>query len=823
SKAIFEKLQLNKYKRSWDSIKSFAPKEINFIEADQHSKKLLELKKYNRLPSLNFAYSGRKHTLLFYSGTLIENVPKQHKNGLLQLVMLAIRDSYLTPKGFVWNVADLKKIENLIKQSTEKIQNEFAMLMLRDSVLRMDVKSFKSITTKLSGKSDDQIYESILITAFNLDFKTLKTRLESWRPKSDWIIKKTGLLALFDCKTALQLISGQLGNPANMSQEEAHRLEMYRYVKQSVEFGFDKDLNEAINTYKQLGLTPISENLDYLIEETNKNKDKIKRYGEGRFSISNGFNFSNDFTAPQKGLQFLQQMIETGFPISIANIYWKSPQACYPLLKEIFQHFPFPTIFNALQFSEEKFLRRLGQDFAYSESLKGSLDEILKTLLKSYLDDVTPYRFKQSILYFSSELFVASDPSIWQDLFLKIWEIENFRKRCLEDRCFAERTFTVSCLPYLQDPKIITELINSILINPKSDYSVELLYHLAKNSCLEEFGSNLQSQQLKVAIKFIIESIHENETATFIVVNLYSILTTTQKKLASKKLIEIDFDKIENKRVWGVLFYLSEGDQIIIDRLKSAIIKNKKLFNAGFTAKGLLMGVDFIDVSKLSNPENSKHLDWTKAEAIQVFRKINSEFKKIEDWLANREYNFTSILHEMLLFLEKERLKIESEKEYETVLDKIRQLYKEHRGYDSLIDGLVSTDGSVVVWALSELSILIHQTKSVEGHDFEVATLLNKLLLQSAPSLEASLNYLAAWINNAEMSEDFKEHGNIILSLLKKYTKNELEEYDKPFVYKQLIDIAKALNSWGIHNEIIDQWLTFENNTNFNNIRFSKK
>lgn len=154
SKAIFEKLQLNKYKRSWDSIRSFSPKEINFVEIHQNSKKLLELKKYNRLPSLNFAYSSRKHSLLIYSRTLIESVPKKYETALLRLVMLAIRDSYLTPSEFVWDGNDLKYIESTVKQSTKTVQKEFALIMLRDSVLRKDVKTFQSIESKLSGKSE---------------------------------------------------------------------------------------------------------------------------------------------------------------------------------------------------------------------------------------------------------------------------------------------------------------------------------------------------------------------------------------------------------------------------------------------------------------------------------------------------------------------------------------------------------------------------------------------------------------------------------------------------------------------------------------------
>lgn len=821
SKAIFEILQLNKYKRSWDNIHSFDPKKIQLDEIDKYSKTILRLKKYNPLPSLNFAYSSKKHHLLFNSTAIIENAPSKYKDSLLKLVMVAIRDCYLIPTDFVWDATDLKKIEDSIKQSAKKIQKEFSMLMLRDSVLRNDVKSFNIIKNKIPDKSDEFIYESMLQSAIGLDFRALKNKLASWNPKPGWVVKKAGLSAIFDHKISLELISSQLGNPATLSQEELYRIEIYQYVKQSIEFGFDKDLNEAISTYKHLGLSSISENIDNLIEGTNKKKDKIKRYGEGRFSAFNEIIFSNDFTVPQKGLQFIQQMIESGLPFSIANFNWRDPKDCYLLFKGVFQYLPYPVIFYSLQCSDEKFIRRLGQDFAYSAFVQSSLDEILNTLLKSYLDDDTPNRFKQSILNFSSELFIATDPSAWQDLFLKIWNKDIFRDNCLKNRWAAEHTLTISCLPYLQDPKIITELINSILANPTSNYSVELLYNLAKNRRLDELRDTLQSKELTSCIELIIESIPENETAIFIVGNLHSILTASQKNHIFKRLEFAKFYKNKNERVWRPLIYFSKGDRKIIDQLKSAIIENEKLFNAGFTDMGISM-VNFIKISELSNLENSKPIDWTKAEAIQIFKKLVTEFKQIEGWLVKREHSFISILHEMLLFLERERIKIEREEEYKTVIDKIHKLYNEQRGYDYLPDGLASSDSSVVVWALSELSLLLHQEKSTNQRDVEVAILLNKLLLQSDPSLEVSLNFLATWINNEELSEVFKEKAQIILSILKKYTKNELEEFDKPFVYKQLVDISKALNRWGIQDDIISQWLKFEVKTSFNNIKLRK-
>ncbi|WP_027421077.1 SIR2 family protein [Crocinitomix catalasitica] len=821
SKATLEILQLNKYKRSWDYINSFQPKKVDFDKIDESSKKISELKKINRLPSLNFAYSWRKQNLLFNSMALIEEVPNKHRNALLQLVILAIKDSYLTPIDFVWNNAELKKVKASVHESSKNIQHEFSMLMLRDSVLRYDVKSFEDIESKLSKKTDNIIYESILISAFGLDFKAVEAKTKSWTPKSDWVTRKTGLLALFDSKVAHIFISAQLGSPSNSCNEELYMLEMHRYVRQSAEFGFDEDLNEVISRYKHLGLKSISENVDYLIEESNKKINDFKRYGEDRFSISNDFTVSNDFTRVQKGLQFIQQMIESGFPIALQRITWRNSKVCYPLFKEIFEYFPYPTIFYSLQFSDEKFLRRLGQDYAYSERLQSCLGEILRTLLKSYLNENTPIHFKRSILYFSSELIIATKPKIWQQEFHEIWKLEPFRKNCLEVRWNAERVFTSASVQYIQDPRIIAEFIRLILAGPESDYSIELLYHLAKNTHLKKFGNTNQSEELTRSIDSIIGMIHESENAIFLIGNIYSILTDFQKSLIFKKLTNIKFDYIENERVWKVLTYFSDSDKKIINQLKSAIIKNKKLFDAGFTDQGLSMSENFIEISTLTNLNNSRYIEWTKTEAILILKKVISEFKKIEDWLKKRDqHNFSSILYEMLSFFYREKSKLEHKKEYHEVFTKAKELYYKQRGYNSLLDGLVSTDSKVVLWTLSELSILIYEEKTIEGYEQEILTFLNKVLLQSKPCLEESLNYLATWINSESLSDNFKIHSHIILKILAKYTQFELDEFEKPFIYKQLIDIANVLNSWNVKDSIIKHWQKNERKTRFNNIKF---
>jgi hypothetical protein len=94
-------------------------------------------------------------------------------------------------------------------------------------------------------------------------------------------------------------------------------------------------------------------------------------------------------------------------------------------------------------------------------------------------------------------------------------------------------------------------------------------------------------------------------------------------------------------------------------------------------------------------------------------------------------------------------------------------------------------------------------------------------LLQSEPSLEASISYLAAFVRDKSNMELFQPKSTILVMILKKYLENPLEEFDKPFVYEKLIIIANNLKKWHFRSVYIDKWLSIQQNTHFNNIKFN--
>lgn len=831
AKYTLEVLQRNEYRSLWNSIKILKPQEFDSQLELSKVQKLEELHKSERIPSFNFAYAQTKEQLLFYSNALLDFAKGDNKKltKLSKLICIAVQDAYLTP-SFIWN-------ENDLTNFIEKIKGQFAELsfekaMVRECVLSKQNLDFEIQILSLStikGIDKDFIdYESILMSAFSFDFKTLYKKVQSWSPKSNRAINKAGFLSIFHPNQAEKYLSIYCNNfETATNQEQLYAIKLLRYISQAVSWSSqNKELNEKIKDYESLGINSFDDNITYILDEFEKSKTKIKPYGEGRFSVGNKMYFSNDLTKPQKGLQFIQMFIETGYPLSLPSVHYKSHEKWYLILKSIFEFYPFPVLFYTLQYSNEKFLRRVAQDYIYSDALKEDIPVILNLLLDAYIQKETPINFKRNILVFTSELFIASPPSEWQQKFIKIWKLLLKNNSLFVERHFEEKSFVEKALPYILEISAIRKIIYDILSGYEANQNTAIgyLYNLANNNILKVEGKRILNKNIKEKLETIIESIPDSPTvAIFILGNLSSVLLEKDKSEIKNNLANTDLFKIENERIWSVILYFSYGDKTIHKKIKNAIIKSDKLWYSGITDKGVSMGqYEFINLQNLiKKTHRTNGLIWTKTESKKIFYLLINEFEKIKKTKSKmNDINFKSILEEMYHFLINEEKSLIDIPEYKVVFNEIETNYKAERNYATLYEGLLSEESSTVIWALGEMFSDIYREDKVL-HENELQLLLNKIYFQKEPSLEACLSYTSNMFSNYKTNLNLRKYSNQLIQILIKYQKTKLLEYDKPFVEKRLIMIAKVLNEWNEKNVIVTEWLEKESNTNYNNIKLN--
>jgi len=823
SKTIFEVFQKNKYQKLWDeiSIPLGNDRNIDSIKFD-NSIKIARLKKYNPFPSVNFAYASNKHKLLFYGVSLLKELKNDELIKQLSLLILtAYRDTFLFPY-FMWD----KKAEISFKKiiRNKDLYNDFKVINLRQSVFNLDKRNFNLIVKSIpSGdKFKNEIdYNSILFSAFSLNFKELNYKLKKWKPSFYWSFKKAGINAILNNKESIEIATKNLPLLLNKSsQEQLISLQLYNYIKQNENFSYDKKVNDKIKKYKNAGIKDINENLDLIINQISDNKNKIEPYGAKRFSVSSGFSFSNDFTKQQRALQFIQILIEAGYPLSLQNVHLKKNSKWYIIFKTIFEYFPYPALFYSLQYSNKDFLKRIGQDYAYSDHLKSGLVKILKSLLEAYFFSETPLYLKNNILTISSELFISVHPNKWEKYVNKLLNDKTFINNAFFDRITTESEFIISSVKYIQSIQVIRKIVLLSLNNYTKNIAIDILYNLNSNIIFKKEGEKIQTKTISNSIASIISSISTNENGIFTIGNLDDILSDSQKNKVKVEISKINFNKIENERVWHIILYYLNDDQSFVKKIKSAIINNKKLWNTGITKKSLSSGTYFIEVSRLRKSKNNpKGITWAKSEAVDIFIKLKNEFSKIDNWLTKRpEQNFIFVLLEMKLFMEFEKDKIKDIPDFNLIYDKVTSLYYKQRGYNTVVEGLLSNENTKVVWALSEIAFNIYDIKQSKEVTTQITTLINKVLIKSEPSLEASIKYLSSFISDERNKSIFIKQKQLLDLILKEYYDEEFENLDKPYLFAQLIKIANTLRKWNYDSEYVNKWIKIKEQTVFNNI-----
>jgi hypothetical protein len=129
---------------------------------------------------------------------------------------------------------------------------------------------------------------------------------------------------------------------------------------------------------------------------------------------------------------------------------------------------------------------------------------------------------------------------------------------------------------------------------------------------------------------------------------------------------------------------------------------------------------------------------------------------------------------------------------YIEVKQKIQSYYNIDRGFISITEAISSNDKSEIIWALSEMSELINAKDFTTDVLTALQLLLNRVLFQNDVALEATLNYLAVWIEDENNVDLFKPYKTILILIFEKYSKNYPSDVAIPFIQKQLIIIAAA-------------------------------
>lgn len=727
----------------------------------------------------------------FIYNDLVKSKPTLRKK-VIKVCFMAFDILQLYPQQ-IWTNEQLEVFEKLLSNKDEK--NKYQILNQKHGILEGEkFKLIKSIETD-SDLNDEMISNKILSYLFDFDFENAKNEIEKWEPKTGlFILRRVGFLSYFSPKNALSYLDSKKGIIEKSSFELLTYYFQYSILLDGNSFNESiKKKRELYNKLEKKGFIGITTHFKELSEQFKVKSEKITPYGDGRFSLSNSFEFSNDITDSEKSFQYLHLCIHFGLPLQLSGYTTQNPETWYKILKSNFENYPLPYLFYSLNFTDEKIIRRIGQDYAYSKVTLPFVKDNLVALLNTYLNKETPIRFKKSILLLTSEWLIAVESKKWQPLFITIINELVFFEEALDDRRQEAFLFLKMALPLLKDRKIICEVIEKCLeLYTNKNTSVELLYYLFKDK--SSIARKVTSTpKIKKLIAEKIRLLAEDPLLWFVLGNLKEVLTKDEIKAIEQLFPTITFEKIENTRVWKVMYFFIKDNPKLMDVFKKELLQSKTIFKSGFNLdtngkiKSFSSGEHFTSIRHLTSGNSI----WNDEELKLLFERLIDEINLIKDWnKKDRETKFDFIYEEMIDFLDFEKLRLESFEEFEGIYEFVNSELIKDRGYKTVKDGLLSKDKNVVLKSLAELSLKLYDERFESNDVTNLSLLLNRLLFEDDFFTEAVLNYLAVWLQEDIIKVHFYVFKDLILLILEKFKNNIPTQCNKPFVLSQLINIS---------------------------------
>ncbi|MEJ2880438.1 SIR2 family protein [Pedobacter sp. GR22-6] len=739
-----------------------------------------------------FYYDNRRHP------------NKEINEDLANLLTYALQDYYLPisqamePTG----IAKLRTQEAVISKIDDLVGLDHAMSLEKES-------------TNATG------FHKLLRLAYSFSFDELELFLETWEPDVSEVNIKAGFLSLFDANKAKVLLEDQLKSHNKFSAEQRlHLIEHLRFLTLATDYSSSSKLTRLRQAYEQAGFNPLYKNFEYLLEEIEKDRDRPEPRGAGRYSVARGKNNSS-MRNQEHALKYLMLLSHSGFQFRVRSTVWLSEKKWYKISRLGFEAYPHAFLFYGLQFSDANYLKRLGEEYAFSNVLE---TEVLNTIAKNLLQAIpnAPETYNNHIELFLSRMLKGVSPKIWEEPFMSLW-----RKSVNDGSAFAEthlNQMSELChfaFQYLEKEANIREVLEDVFrdtVEGKGENGINYTYYLDRNVHYKRLANDYANEAY---IDKLIDSLgFDKLDHLYLLNNTRRLLKPSQIVNIGEKIKTFDFAQIMDSRAWRYLYLYAKDDAKTVDSIKSAILTNRRLWDTGRVDVKSWTSSDPIQISQFSaeREKSDEGIIWTQEEISSLFEAMHKSLIEFHGEHRTRDnfFNFNVLIQEIHWFLKRFEPELSELPGFEECRTLSSQIYSDTVNYDSIEDGLLSAESADVVWALSALGEMYNNG---EYHFNLLQLVVNKCVMQAEPALEASISYVAAWLNRSTELLTYIGMKEAVISILRKYWLNPLVDGDVAFVEEKLVLIAYGIQPFDPENEAINWWLESAKTSRFNNVR----
>ena len=521
---------------------------------------------------------------------------------------------------------------------------------------------------------------------------------------------------------------------------------------------------------------------------------------------------------------FFKILGELAFPLVVRGFSYKPKEKVHNALVEAIPTIPIAVLFYLLQYNDEKLIRKIAQDYIIQFEDSKILTAIFHNIKTLYFDNQALYYIRQNGLNFLSEIINVLQPTLWEVFFREVW-INKLKEESLFSERHSDKNFFIEkAISLIQTTETASIIINDCLkatLAKNAAYETatitQYLYNLNSNESLQRLGAEIEKLINKDLIKLITESIETDIMRLFLLGNIYFILSDDQKNSIRKNLLKIKNLQSDNDRIWRIILYFADNDVSAVERIKEGILQSPRLWDAGFSEKGLSSSNDFIVLSRLIKTNDGVGIIWAEDELLAIFKRLKETLNQIVTWALKDDKfrSFGRILQEMFRFLLSEKERLSSQKDYQQTFEIVQKQLILEKGFDNYIDGLISKEKEEYVTAQNDIFYNLYRIEEVNIYEKELGIILNKVLLQSEPGLAEALGESADYFVYKKENVILRNYAQILIEILKRYQKVLPINIDQPFLEDKLICIAYTLKFWGYEIPEVEAELKLLNTSRF--------
>ncbi len=763
--------RITKYNSFWET--NFSPtKDISDAHVMGFQRNEIRIQwnnlKYNRIPKLD---SFTSHTRRSVIGKIKHEIEQGNSidNDTAKLFLLAIE-------------GELFLIDMLIEN---EIVKTFSDLFIKDKEISLALKSNRARFQTLAGNksmsdlkeipSDQSTYESILRMFFNLDFVSARKKIDNWNSGDiRWKVIKSILEKMLEPENKDITVLEDF-DPLNYNNQELlYSLQALNWIMRwKLTKEEQSKIDQMIGTLKntssreKIELNNIGDNIKYLTKKINEKNETFEPYGDDAVSFKVGY-----ANIPLiSSIQLLQHFIEIGIPLRKAGLNYYQKKDWYSVFKNIYELYPYPSLFYSLQYgNDNNFIRKIAQDYIYSNELKSFCDNALIKMLQAYQMVETPINIKNAILVAAPVFFVYIPNDLWQSEFEKIYDDCGLLSRG-ENRNIGNPLydFIIAGLTFSRNKSFNRKVLYKTL---KLGEQIDDIDNRMIIAVKEIVTVDRQPKVVKESLVRLISKA-KNVSSFFVLFNLQNILTKEQNKLFYNQLMEFDYVNCREPSMIGASLRYAKGTELE-KKIKADILDNVLLWEHGIRKMGngrySIGSASYLPIFTIQKYTSfSTHMLKIMYDKLKVSLSVILQYHKEIGGNSFTEFiNPGGVISEMFIFLEYNKGKLGKQSDYNNILSQVQNVYVKIYGCSTIMDALVSSDKNRVNKGIIQLSNRV-QYLGFEHFVTEYITIANIILKRTNVGLSNSILHFTDIVSNKTDDVDKKLFKPIIAKILDVY------------------------------------------------------